>query len=282
LKQKHKNILRYLLLTLSVIFLGLNFVPVMINWKGEELGHAGEKYDPTLAARIQTIDDLLQVTDERAAEQHVNQGSVAYTLIMFNLVEENFRHGYSYYKLSENWIAALSGAIKSDYAAKVLPNAILKNPNAACSQQSIVLMNGLRRKGFDVRKVIFPTHFALEARVNGKWYFYDPDVEPYITLANISDVATIASSENLNGIYDGVLDRKVLHENFDSYQVGEVNESIAPNAMLFHRVTFWLSKGAFIFPLLLLPFVRRRKVGNLSATPIVSMRNSADKKAILP
>ncbi|RYY65065.1 MAG: hypothetical protein EOO12_08005 [Chitinophagaceae bacterium] len=280
-KSIHKWFVSLLLFT-SLLLLTLNLIPYQIDYYKDK-GHPGEKFDRALVREIRSVDDLLDHTDAVARDKGIGQGSLDYTLLLLNVVENRFMHGYCCYRLSQNWIASFSGVVLRDYAAIVLPDDILKFPNAACSQQSIVMMEALRRKGFDVRKILFPTHFAFEARVNGKWYFLDPDVEPNLTVTNASDVASIANSPTLNGIYAGVTDEVLLHEYFDNYRVGAINEPPAKNAALFHRVTCWLSKLAFLFPLLLVYHLnRRRSALRQAVTPVVSFRAKTRPERVLP
>ncbi|WP_460571795.1 hypothetical protein [Flaviaesturariibacter terrae] len=252
------NFLTPALLALSCILLGLNFIPVRIDWYGDK-SHVGEKFDPSLVARARTVDQLLTVVDQQARTSGVQEGSVAYGVLLLNTVEERFQHGYSSPELSRNWLVALSGLVRKDIAAAVLPDDILSASHAACSQQSIVMMAAFRRKGIDVRKVLFPTHFALEARVGGRWVFFDPDVEPNVTEANIDGVEAIAASPNLNGIYNNVRDHDQLRDNFLKFRLGAINADPAPNASRFHRICYWLSKLLFLFPLGILAVAQRRK-----------------------
>ncbi|RYY88637.1 MAG: hypothetical protein EOO15_08395 [Chitinophagaceae bacterium] len=270
------------LLFSAVVLLGLNLVPFQIDYYGDK-GHPGEKFSPQLVREIRSVDQMLDYTDRQAREKSVDQGSVEYSLLLLNLVETRFMHGYCCYRFSQNWMASLSGLVSRDYAAIVLADDILKFPNAACSQQSIVMMEALRRKGFDVRKILFPTHFAFEARIGGKWYFFDPDVEPNVNIHNMADVATIANSPNLNGIYEGVADQVLLHKYFDNYRIGPINAQPAPNAAIFHQVTYWLSKLAFLFPLFILyRITRRRPELRRALTPVVSFRTKSRTARVLP
>ena len=81
----------------------------------------------------------------------------------------------------------LAPFIKKDLSAIVIPNDILKQPMAACSQQSIIGMEVFKRKGFKVRKVGFfydgyGGHFCFEAFFYNRWHFFDPDLEPKLSI----------------------------------------------------------------------------------------------------
>lgn len=60
------------------------------------------------------------------------------------------------------------------------PDDIVKKTYGLCSQQSTVLMELLQSKNLDCRPVKFPDHFTVQCRIDGKWNYFDPDLEPKI------------------------------------------------------------------------------------------------------
>src|SRR5690606_7454053 len=114
--------------------------------------------------------------------QKVPVSSLAYWDNMSNIMTNIFSHGYSYYSLEENWIAAICGSLFwRDLAAIVNPEDIMRYSNAACSQQSIVLMECLGRKGIPHRAVMFPNHYAVEAYIENGWRYFDTHLEQVLT-----------------------------------------------------------------------------------------------------
>ncbi|RYY96175.1 MAG: hypothetical protein EOO11_14150 [Chitinophagaceae bacterium] len=250
------------LLVLTLVLLGLNFLPLEVNiYRVRAV--PGEKFDTTLSKELRSIDELLARTDAEARKANAAPGSLEYALVLNGILENRFHQGYSTYRLSQNWVAALSGWIKRDYAAVVIPDDLMKFPEASCSQQSLVAMEALRRKGYDVRKVIFTSHFASEVRVGDRWYFLDANMEPPMTAANAADITTIAAPDYCHNLYHGVFTLHAFHKNFRrKIEVGPVNERIAANVTRFHQAGFWLSKTAFLLPLALLTalyFYRRSR-----------------------
>ncbi|RYD89751.1 MAG: hypothetical protein EOP50_17065 [Sphingobacteriales bacterium] len=118
-----KKSVKYLL-GLSVILLVFNFVPL-----APDHFHMrpipGERFNEGLVKKVQSIDGLLAAAKVKADSAGAIKGSVSYALIMHDLVRERFHQGYSTYRLSQNWIAALSGYAAPDFAAMVIPEDIM-------------------------------------------------------------------------------------------------------------------------------------------------------------
>lgn len=131
-----------------------------------------ELYEPELAF-INSLDVLEDYCDE-LYESVENKEHMPYPEIVNEVVKRRFYHGYSYFHWRDNYMAyLLSFVTKPDAHAIVLPDDILRYPYGACSQQAIVMMALLQRKGFPVRKVgLYDPeagygHFVLEAQYGG-------------------------------------------------------------------------------------------------------------------
>ncbi len=215
-----------------------------------------ERFDPALS-RLNSVALLENYTDSLAAAQGIERGTFAYAELLERVIEERFYHGFSHYSPAENWIAALAGRfIKEDYSCKVDPESILQHPNAACSQQSLVMMAVLRHKGMDYRSVGFPHHYALEVYTGNEWYFFDANMEPGIRQSERSLSSWQHRNDRLKPYYDNGLHPHLDYQfgNNQSALVGPVNEIPARNAALFHGVTGILSGFAWCLPLLVLLF----------------------------
>ncbi|RYY40094.1 MAG: hypothetical protein EOO08_07085 [Chitinophagaceae bacterium] len=272
----YPRLARYCLYLAAVLLL-LNFLPVELDYFHLH-PMPGEKFDKSLAARTRSMDELLQVGDQRTAAAGLQKGSIGYALEWQRLVSERFTQGYSCYRLSQNWMASLAGIVRPDLAAIVTPNDLLKFPKAACSQQSIVLMEALRKRGYDIRTVLFTSHFALEARAEGRWVLLDPQMEPPLTIANAADVLTIAAPDYCHNVYHGVLTTWRFENNLRRpIQFGAVNAPVAPNLRRLHQATRIGSRIAFLLPLGLgLMLIRRSRkrrnagVGGQQPVPIAA------------
>jgi hypothetical protein len=188
------------------------------------------------------------------------------------IMKNAFSHGYSYYSLQENWIAALCGRlIWTDLAAIVDPEDIIQYPHAACSQQSIVLMECLKRKGIAYRAVLFPRHYAVEALIEGHWRYFDINLEP--SMPENKHIFAFTDFEvrgQLPAIYNGKLNEEGTNPALGNARFGKVSASPAPKALLFHRLTKILSRTLWLIPFFLglRSFVRRsRRLAGLAIRP---------------
>jgi hypothetical protein len=225
-----------------------------------------EKYETGLGY-INSTDKLQQYIDEEAAACGAEPGSVAYITLVEDVIERRFYHGFSHLSTNENWIAAVSEKIFGfGLSCKVSPNDIMEHGNAACSQQCMVMMEVLKAKNIPYRKVGFPHHYALEAQVNGQWYYFDPNMEPTMTAAERHESAWTHQADNLKKYYDTdrFKDLDYKFGNNEAVLIGNVNETPAGNLKMFHLATMLLSKTAFLLPLLVLVLSRARSYGRLS------------------
>lgn len=240
---------KYLLITIAVI--GLITFPNLLGYPPASASktintktHLTEAFDLTLSSEITTVDRLVQYinqnyTGERNTAEFLNYIS--------SVVSSRFYHGYSYYSMNDNWMAALAGRLFwKDLSAIVLPDDILKHPNAACSQQGIVLMECVKRFGLDYRKIFFDHHFAAEVKISGKWHFIDVNLE--VKPGNKS-LKELVKHGTLYSLYQNKIPANEIHSVLAHPKYGEVNSKNAPKAEFFHQITGWASH--YFLPLLL-------------------------------
>lgn len=209
-------------------------------------GFVREQFNPVLAIKIKSVSDLLTYTD--SISSFPERQSLPYAEALVQTVRERFYHGYSSYSFSDNWCAALAGnLIWNHLHAIVIPDDILKHPNAACSQQSIVLMNAFKQVGIPYRAIKFAHHYALEAQIKGKWFYFDPNLEPRFTNGRKSLDNLIASGEFYPAYQYRQSKTEIKTWMGNLYPVhGNVNEEPARNARLFHVITKFISSYLFI------------------------------------
>lgn len=102
-------------------------------------------------------------------------------------VRDRFSHGISHVAGHENWILAAAGGVPPfGLNVPVDVDSILQHRHAMCSQQSIVFMQLLENFGMHYAAVRFSWpnevasdrgHFAVAAKVDGIWRYYDSDLE---------------------------------------------------------------------------------------------------------
>lgn len=250
---------KVLLLSLTILLALPNFIeksigePAVYNQK--------EKFSPSLAT-INSADKLERYTDNLAIQKNISTYSVDYCILVENIISQRFYHGYSRYTLRENWIAAVCEKLSGfGTSCKVKADDILKNENAACSQQAVVMMEILKRKKIDYRKVGFPHHYAMEAKIKDNWYFFDANMEPSIPPASRSHQSWNGNGDLLKQFYDPAIHTNLdyLFGNNKSITYGAVNAIPAPRVKIFQSITSVLSKILWAFPLLIL-YSRRNKV----------------------
>ncbi len=168
-------------------------------------------------------------------------------------------------------MAALTGKfIWSDLSAIVLPDDLLRYPMAACSQQSLVMMELFRRKGIDYRMIGFDHHFTLEGKFGTKWYYFDNDMEPDFTAVPRQAFSDLERKQLIETIYQKTIDTASLHKMMGHPFYGKENKAPAPNAAFFHRVTKVLSRTLWLLPLIVLLSIwlgqKKSKYGFVSTT----------------
>jgi len=228
-----------------------------------------EEFDPSLQ-RLNTVDKLVTYCDSLYEEKTNANRTVnfeeAYSDITSSVVRKRFYHGYSLYGFSNNFMAMFLSQMSIDgLSAIVIPDDILKYPYAACSQQSIVFMEILKRKGFLTRKVGFSGknsgHFCFEVHYNYSWHFYDPDMEPDLSVLaayNRPSIEFLARHQDiLVKAYHQYPMEKVL-DIFPNYSYGTVNTFAAPKAIIFQRLTKFFSYTIWLFFLIAFILVRKK------------------------
>ena len=228
-----------------------------------------EEYDPVLS-RLNTITKLEKYCDSllEAANYHVSSPEFEeqYPRIVASVVRKRFYHGYSYYGFNDNYSAfLLSKLTVPGYSAVVIPGDIIKYPYAACSQQSIVMMEVLKAKGFKTRKIGFSGnttgHFCFEVFYNNGWHFYDTDMEPDVTVLNAYHRPGIEflvkNMDILIKAYKKYPKEDIL-DLFPTYFYGPINKFPAPRALIFHKITKILSYTSWLFFLAIFLLVRHR------------------------
>lgn len=258
----------------KILLAGLSLLLLLPNLFNKEVNPVlhydhKEKFDASLS-RINSVALLEEYTDSIAVSKKIGTDSYEYVELLESVIEERFYHGFSHFTPSENWIAAFTGKfIKEDYACKVQPGEIMEHPNAACSQQALVMMEVLRNKKFSYRSLGFPHHYAMEVLVNKEWYFFDANMEPRITKEQRMLSNWKHQDDKLKQYYDTsrFTDLDYKFGTGLTATAGTINEVPAQKAKAFHIITGIISKIAWLIPLF---FVFFRSSFNIEI-PFVSL-----------
>lgn len=248
---KHQLGFYSILLLLSLLPVAFSTVSSIKNtYSNKELFHIE-------LSRFQNIDDITAHIDGIYSVKYSSSDidTLAYVKITSDVIKKRFFHGLSLYSYKENWIAAFAGKVLwSHLAAIVEPDDILNDNKGLCSQQAIVFLEILKRKGIKTRWVGLgykegPGHFLAEVFYQGKWHLYDVNKEPkWERIANHHESIDYYRNypDSLFKTYEGILERETFNKIMEKVEYGEVNEFPAKNMLMFHRITKLLT---YVLPL---------------------------------
>lgn len=245
--------------------------------------HLNEYFDPSLL-RLKSVSQITAYCDTLYGSNRIAiSDSEKYAAIVSRTLRDRFYHGYSYYSLGQNTLGyILAPLIDSRLDAIVIPDDILKHPMAACSQQSIVGMEIFKRKGFAVRGVGFNIdglggHFCYEAYFNDKWHFFDPDLEPKLSIMinkHFPGIAEIAKDDSLLHSLYYKLSYNDVKKLFPTYTYGPVNKFPAPHAIIYQYVTKYLSYCSWLIFLFIYFFINKKLVRSMKNKKLSGSHNS--------
>jgi len=171
------------------------------------LGPQKEQWRYSLAW-IDTIDKAVPVVARYIRRQNGSHDEKVVKGID-EFVRDRFVHGVSHTSWRENWaLSALGGAPPYGLSVPIGVDSILRHRHAMCSQQSIVFMELLHRFGMHYAAVRFSWpnaepagrgHFAVTAKVDGHWRYYDSNLEA----ANAPLIRDILNGEAASDTYPG-------------------------------------------------------------------------------
>lgn len=240
----------------------------------------GDVYDPSLA-RLNTLDRLETFVDSLARAQQLTPDSLpAYINLADSVVRMRFYHGLQNYRFADNWLANVLGKyVWFHLGAKVIPDDILQGQKAFCSQSSIVFQELLKRKGFDVRSVLLPGHFCTEVSIGGQWQFHDVSYKPSflglpaLSAQDLMDNPGYIRQAYLYSFADNFLANYQQHFDAQLVRYGQVNAFAAPNMLLFHRITHFVSLWGWVVCLALAWSVHRLHHGVWMRRKLMPTRN---------
>jgi hypothetical protein len=239
-----------------------------------------EDWRPDLA-RVRSVDDAMRVLPFYIAGQYGSR-EARVTAGIDKFVRDRFFHGDSSLGYRRNWLAAMAGAVWTDLRVPVLPDDILHHRRAICSQQAIVFMELLKRYDIHYASVLmsWPSpdpqsrgHFAVAARVDGHWLYFDPDQEAGQVGVPVERVLNGSALAALYGSKPALLASMRYAEAHGEIRLAHFDEYPAPRGGLFQQVTEWLSHyGWLLFGLLALAelLVRPRRQELAGAIPLAA------------
>lgn len=214
-----------------------------------------ERWRPELST-VESISDALPVVAVYISKQTGTRDERIVRGID-SFVRDRFVHGFSYIPVRDNWLLKSTfGMISDEYRSPVNADDILGHRHAICSQQSIVFMELLRRYGISYGAVLFawpdpdPTyhgHFAVAARIDGHWRYYDSDLEVVGSplVRSVIDGTAVADAYPSN---PRLVERMTYAAAHGGIALAHVNTYAAPRGKLLQDFTYGISK---VMPFLL-------------------------------
>lgn len=210
-------------------------------------------------SRFKSIVDITAHIDGIYSATHSSPkiDTLAYVKITSDIVKKRFYHGLSEYSINDNWIAYIGGKMLWKHLAAIVdPDDILDYNEGLCSQQTIVFLEILKRKGIKTRWIGLgykegPGHFLAEVFYNGKWHMYDVDMEPnWGNVVNHHESVAYYQQyqDSLYLAYEGIISRTLFDKIMKKIEYGEINEFPAKNMLLFHSITKMVT---YLVPILL-------------------------------
>ncbi len=199
-------------------------------------------------SRFKNIEDITAHIDGIYSATHLSAeiDTLAYVKTTSDIVKKRFYHGLSDYKLKDNWISYFGGKLFWKHLTAIVePDDILDYSEGLCSQQTIVFLEILKRKGIKTRWVGLgykegPGHFLAEVYYQGKWHLYDVNLEPKWEKVNNHHESIAYYKQYQDSLflaYEGIISRSLYNKIMEKVEYGEINEFPAKNMLLFHRVT---------------------------------------------
>jgi len=221
-----------------------------------------------------------------------NRSNRTYPGLVAEVIRKKFFHGYSSYDENNNAIGYyLSVVTKKGLAAIVIPDDIVKYPNAACSQQSIVGMELFKKKSYPVRKITMwdtvykAGHFAYEVFYDKDWHFFDTNQEPdgeILKKYNRPSVAFLAAHPDIVAAAYHKRDQAFFQRLIMSSKVGPVNKFPAPYAYIFQKSTKFLTHFGWAFVWILILVYNRQLTGQYISRLFFLLRIKKKKKQLTP
>lgn len=212
-----------------------------------------ETWRPDLA-RVRSVDDAMRVLPAYIDRQHGSRDArVAAGIDQF--VRERFYHGNSYISFHRNWLAAVAGAFWINLREPVVADEILRHRSALCNQQSIVFQELLKRYNIHYASVTMawpdpqPSergHFAVAARIDGNWIYFDTDLEAARRGVPVERVIDGSALPALYGDKPALLPKMQYAAAHGQIMLTHIDQYPAPRGALFQIVTEWLSNWAWL------------------------------------
>ncbi|MCD6067384.1 MAG: hypothetical protein K0S33_2210 [Bacteroidetes bacterium] len=230
----------------GLLFLSLIPLLLKLGKKEQPVKSKSERYISSLNT-VNSLEKAETYVDEQYALEGLKEFDTAvYVKTATRFTKDRFFHGLARYDFADNWICYLSSKIAWDhFSAIVDPDDILDHAEGLCSQQSIVYMELLKKKGIKTRSVGLgykegPGHFLTEVFYKGSWHLHDVTMEPQWERVK-PDHGSMAYYQQHKGslfpAYEKRLSKSTFNKIMERVEYGIVDTFPARKMLWFHRIT---------------------------------------------
>jgi hypothetical protein len=155
-----------------------------------------ERFDPALADSTPDLESLYRAAQRRAPRPLRDMPPPEAMEVLYETVADRFTHGdRATYSPFGNWVLWALGTANRRYRDIQDPDTLLRGGHSAlCGDVSYVLMRLAGTVGIPTRHVLLEGHIVMEARYDGGWHAYDPDLE----VVARDDSGVVADAETLS------------------------------------------------------------------------------------
>ena len=209
---------------------------------------------------ITSLNDFKNKIRQKVIERNIS--GIDIPILIDDYVRNKFYHTTLFYKPCENYILFFLDVIFPEYFFRVVLNSddIIKSNFAACNQQVIVFLDIVKEYGFEYGVVGFNAinfeHLAGAVKFDGKWYFFDSNLEPKYDRSNpkIFDAVVASDKNTLHSMYKHAINRNLISlDNLKQKSISLKEISVLPGATgrSIQSITAYISKYIWIIFLLI-------------------------------
>ena len=224
-------------------------------------GHI-EIYDENIA-KIDSLNDLKKFVDYEIKEN--NFEGIDIPIYIDEIVRKKYFFTTAYISADTNWILVGADYFFPEryFLTAMDPEDLAKKNHGICNQQSIIFQELIKNYQFEYASIRFNIripnsnnfgHFVNAVKVDGDWFYFDPNMEPIYDRKN---------SLIFKKIFEG--DKEILKQLYPQYNFNlytkemvtfrDLNRFPAKQGVMFQEITQFLSNSSWflflIFSLLL-------------------------------
>lgn len=138
-----------------------------------------ERFEPTLSFNVSSVDALYAEAERRAGRPLQSLPPARAMEALYQVTSARLTHGHlANYNLFSNWILWGLSQLYPPAAYIQDPDQLLRYGHSVLCDQAAELLTVLaRRLPLPARMVNITGHLVMEARYDGAWHMYDPDLE---------------------------------------------------------------------------------------------------------